>query len=191
MNRFGACLALSLSVLTFACSGSSSGVSDGSNGGNGSGSGSGHGSGSGSGTAGDALFQTPSSTAATPDSIFGLWGGALPEQGWTFDTRLKLDEATFTLGTRCKSPDGQQGGTAVVSAKARVSNDEIDVLETKHDEHKIGDVDCKADIAPSEAKRCLESDKGFEHDCFTLEGTKLTMFGHTPFDKLEMTKISD
>jgi hypothetical protein len=165
------------------CSGSSAGVSDGNGGGGGSG--------SGSGSAGNALFESPSSTSATPDSIFGLWGGVLPEQGWTFDTRVKLDESTFTFATRCKSPDGKQGGVASVTAKARVSNDLIDVLESKHDEQKIGDVDCKADTLPGESKRCAVEDRGFEHDCFSLDGTKLTMFGHTPFDKLEMTKISD
>ncbi len=195
----GASSMVILSLAAAGCSGSDTG-GVGSSGGNGGGTGNGQGSGTGTGTgtgtgsgsAGDALFQSPSSTSATPDSIFGLWGGSLqPGDGWTFDTRIEMAAGSITFATRCTSPDGRTGGIASVSAKARISNDDISVLESKSDEKKLGDVTCRANATPGETKACTPDQKGFEQTCFTLEGTSLTIYGATTFDKLAMTKISD
>jgi hypothetical protein len=195
MNRFYALTLVALALGVYGCSGSTTTGADNNGGGSGSGNGGSSGGGSsnggGSGSLGDSLFATPSSTSATPDSIFGLWGGTLPEQGWKFDTRLKFTDSEVNAATRCQSPDGQQGGIAAIAAKARVTNDDIAVLESKNDEKQLSGITCRASMAPSETKRCDPADKGFEKNCFTLEGTSLTMFGDTPFDKLAMTKISD
>ena len=56
---------------------------------------------------------------------------------WTFDTRVKIDDALITFATKCISPEGKQAGIASVAAKARISNDDISILESKNDEKKL------------------------------------------------------
>jgi hypothetical protein len=191
--RFGLFL---LALSSFACSGSSAtgsgSSSSGSPGKADDGSGPAGGSGTGSGSAGDALFQTPADTSATPDSIFGLWGGSLDNEGFTFDTRVKLASDAMTFAQRCTDDsNGAQGGVASVVAKARVSNDDVTCLESKNDEQKVGSITCRAATTVGDTKRCAPEDKGFESNCFELDGTSLTIFGATSFDKLVLTKISD
>jgi hypothetical protein len=173
-----------------ACSGGGATVG-GDDGDTGGGSGSGSGSGDGIATSdAEALFDADETDDVTPDSIYGLWGGAMKDMDWTFDNRVRLTETSFTLATRCEDPDGAVGGIAAVQAKARVDDSQIAVLESRRDERVLGKITCRASARPGELTRCTEDD-GFQHDCFELDGTSLTLYGATPFDKLAMVKISD
>jgi hypothetical protein len=147
------------------------------------------GTGTGAGAAGEQLFAAPSGDA-TASSIFGLWGGVLKSGELTFDTRMKLEAHSVTFGTRCRLPNGKTSAVASVVAAARVSTEEIAVLETKLDERKTGDITCRASSQVSSLTACAVVD-GFQHDCFALDGLALVFYGTTPFDKIEMTKISD
>lgn len=195
---FGSFLALT------GCSGSAASIpgsrDDGS--GNGSGNGTTNGGGSGGGARngagsttvsaeGAALFDSPSSTDATADSIYGLWGGVIKDLDFTFDTRMRLTADSITFATRCDH-DGTSGAIAGVTAKARVNAEEVAVLESKKDERKLGDLTCRANAHPGNTKRCTNStDNGFQTQCFILNGTELTFYGDSPFDKLSLIKISD
>jgi len=198
---FGSFLALA------GCSGSAASIpgspDDGSGSRNGSGTGTSNGSGSGGGGArsgagsttvsaeGAALFDSPSSTDATADSIYGLWGGVMKDLDFTFDTRMRLTPDSITFATRCDH-DGTSGAIAGVTAKARVNAEEVAVLESKKDERKLGDLTCRANAHPGNTKRCANStDNGFQTQCFILNGTELTFYGDSPFDKLSLIKISD
>jgi hypothetical protein len=180
-----------------ACSGSDiEGTSPGSgsrstSSGSGSGSGSGTGSGSGSASgAAEGLFSAEPGASATPDSILGVWGGSMKELSVTFDTRMKITANDVTFATRCVLDDGRESAVVAVTASARVTNDNIAILESKKDEKNTGGVTCRANARPGETKKCAKVD-GFQKSCFHLDGTQLTIYGTTPFDKLEMTKISD
>jgi hypothetical protein len=188
---------LHVSVIALAgCSGSNAAVGNGggtsAGDGNGGGSGSGGGSSSGSGSAvASSLFDTPSSTDATPDQLYGLWGGSTKTfDEWTFDIRLRLAASDLSVATRCSTPSGDVGGLAGVAVKARVNDDEITVLESKKDEKKVGDVTCRANETPGTTVRC-EKEDGFQTNCFVLDGDALRIYGNSPFDKLELVKISD
>jgi len=197
-SRSRSALVLALSLTAAACSGSPASIGDSHATGSGSGSGSGtsgggSGSGTGDGIAGadaEGLFDAPSDTSATPGSIYGLWGGAMKDMDWTFDSRIRLSAGAFTFATQCISPSGVSGGIAAIRAKARVDANQIAILESRNDEKKVGEINCRANAHPGETNRCAEVD-GFQTNCFVLEGTSLTFYGATPFDKMEMTKISD
>lgn len=139
--------------------------------------------------AGEQLFAAPSGDA-TGSSILGVWGGVIKDGEFTFDTRTKLEAHSVTFATRCQLPNGKTSAVASVVAAARVSNDEIAVLETKNDERKTGDITCRASSHVGSLTACEVVD-GFQHDCFALDGLALVLYGKTPFDKVEMTKISD
>lgn len=135
------------------------------------------------------MFDTPSSTDVTPDSIVGLWGGVLKDLSFTFDLRMRIEVGSVTFATRCDQ-NGTSGAIAGVTAKARVSDSEFAILESKNDERKVGDITCRANAHVGQVRRCAEVD-GFQTKCFVLSGTQLTFYGDSPFDKLDLTKISD
>ena len=145
--------------------------------------------GSGSGSEGASLFDAPGQGDLTPDSIYGVWGGSLVDSGITFDTRWRLSENEITLATRCSLQDGRESETVGVTARARVSRDEITFLESKRDERKAGDFACRVNAQPRTLAAC-DAREGFERDCFRLAGTTLTMYG-SPLEKLELVKLSD
>lgn len=172
-------VSFALALLT-ACSGSSSTVGSGPGaGGTGSGSG---------GSDAAALFDAPSGDA-TGDSIFGVWGGSLVDGSMTFDTRWRFRETEIMLASRCSLSDGQESETVGVTARARVSEDEITFLESKRDEKKTGDITCRVNAQPRTLAAC-DAREGFERDCFRLSGTTLTIYGD-PLEKLELVKLSD
>jgi hypothetical protein len=162
-------------------SGSSSGGSSSSSGG--------ASSSSGGSPAVDGLFQAPSG-GATPDSLYGVWGGSLKDLSFTFDSRIKLSESSMTFATKCVRDDGTQSAVVGVTVAARVNDAEIAVLESKQDEKKTGDITCRANARPGTTKKCEKVD-GFQKECFALDGTKLVIYGTTSFDKMDLTKISD
>lgn len=137
---------------------------------------------------GDALYEAPSAEA-TPDVIHGLWGGAANDGGIDFDIRIRLTPTQLTEAVRC-TRGRDSTPTASVSVKARVSNDEIAVLESKTDERRGADLSCKAAPRPASIARC-KGDRAIERDCFTLSGTSLVMYGESPFETLRLTKLSD
>jgi hypothetical protein len=181
-------VAAGLAIAAFGCSGASgsdvNGGSSGSSGKPGSSGGTGGGS-----SEGAALFDTPSGKA-TPGSIYGVWGGSAEDGGITFDIRYKLNASSVTVAGRC-SKGGATSPVAAVTVKARVSDSEIAILESKEDTQKNGDLTCTARPKPGTIAKCAPKDEGFEHDCFTLSGTTLTLFGTTSFEKVQMTKLSD
>ena len=186
---------LSIAFATFGCSGTDANKDLTTGAGSGTGTGTGTGSGSGSGSGGgsassdnDALFKAPSGRA-TADSVFGLWGGVLQDGNLTFDTRTRLTPATITFATQCLS-NGQTSAVVGVTVAARVSDEEIAVLESKRDEKVTGGVTCRANAAPGTSKRCEKID-GFQSQCFVLDGMQLTIYGATTFDKSVLTKLSD
>jgi hypothetical protein len=184
-------------LLTLGCSGSDvtgtgpgRGSESGSPSESGSGSKTGSGSGSASGSAAEALFTAEPGASATPDSLLGVWGGQMKELSVTFDTRMKIGSSSVTFATRCVMDDGRESAVVAVTASARVTSDNIAILESKKDEKNTGGVTCRANARPGETKRCAKVD-GFQKECFHLDGTALTFYGATPFEKLELTKISD
>jgi hypothetical protein len=148
-------------------------------------------SGSFSSSEGDALYAAPQGSV-TPGSVFGLWGGTAVDGGITFDMRMKVGSRSITLANRCSVPSGKRSEVVSVSAAARVSEESVVVLETKQDAKNDGVVRCSVSLTPRQADRCAADEHpGFERDCFTLEGTRLTLFGETSFEKLSFTKLSD
>jgi hypothetical protein len=197
---------VSVFAATLGCSGSDASIPNPSGSGNassGSSSGDGQSNGNGNGngnkpgdssspmisTEGAALFETPSNTDATPGFIVGLWGGVIKDLSFTFDTRMRIDVGKVTFATRCDH-SGTSGAIAGVTAKARVTDFEFAILESKKDERKLGDITCRANAHVGEVRRCAEPDS-FPTQCFVINGTKLTFYGDSPLDKLELTKISD
>lgn len=164
-------------ILSFAivlgCSGSTSGV----------------GTSSSSGSDGEALFEAPEQTEATPGSILGVWGGTLEDGRITFDTRWRLRKDSITLATRCTFPGGRQSGIVGITARGRVSDGEITFLESKKDENKTGEDFCRVSAQPRSFTAC-DGQPGFERMCFRLDGTTLTLYGDA-LEKLELVKLSD
>jgi hypothetical protein len=138
-----------------------------------------------------ALYDAPSGSA-TPDSIFGVWGGSKTDNGITFDARMKLTKDSATLATRCTVDSTRKvSGIVGITVAARVTDESYVILESKSDEVNEGGVRCSVNLAPREVKRCKAEDKGFEHDCFTVEGTTFTAYGASSFDAIALTKLSD
>ena len=188
-------LALATALVGIGCSGHDASAVDGtgsSSGSSGSSSGgsSSSGGGSSSGGTGAALFDAPTG-AATPDSIFGVWAGTIKGTGVTFDTRMRLAATSATLATRCTLASGASSAVVGVTVAARISADGFVILESKSDKQDDGTVKCAVNVTPKQIKPCSAEDKGFEHDCFALEGTTFTDYGATSFDKSEFTKLSD
>lgn len=141
----------------------------------------------GPGPAADTLFTTPEGDV-TPDAIYGLWGGTLEDNGITFDTRWRFREDQLTLATRCSLRDGRESEVVSVTARARIDEDEITILESKKDEQRSGDFVCRANAQPRTIAAC--GDDGFERECFRLSGTSLTIY-ESPIEKLALVKLSD
>lgn len=180
-------LTVGVALAAFGCSGASGSDVNGSSGSSGA---NGGGAGPGGGASdGEALFDAPSGSA-TPGSIYGVWGGSANDNGITFDMRMKMNASSMTVAARCER-SGTSTPVAGVTVKARITDSEIDVLESAQDERKNGDLTCRASPKPGSIPRCGDKDEGFEHDCFTLSGTSLTIFGTTSFDKMALTKLSD
>ena len=174
-------LACGIALLAIGCSGSGASVADGTSGAPGAPGGSGS----------DAMFAAPSGTA-TPDSIYGLWGGTIEDGSITFDTRMRLSKGSATIAARCTTAEGKHSSTVGVTAAARISDEELAVLESKTDAKDNGVVKCSVSLTPKDVKRCTsDMPKGFERDCFKLEGMTLFEFGKTPLEKIELTKLSD
>lgn len=163
---------IALTVFAVGCSGSTTGVGNSSSG----------------ASAGDALFAAPEGDA-TAGSIYGVWGGSLEDNGITFDTRWRFRESELTLATRCSLRDGRESETVAVTARARVSDEEITILESKKDEKRAGDFYCRANAQPRTLAAC-DDREGFERECFRLSGTTLTIY-ESPIEKLELVKLSD
>ena len=185
-------LALATALVGIGCSGHDASAIDGTSSSSGAAGTPGSSSSSGSaGSAADALFEAPTGTA-TPDSIYGVWGGTLKDNGTTFDTRMKLSATSATLATRCTLANGASSAVVGVTVAARISADGFVILESKSDKKDDGTVRCAVNATPKQIKPCTADEpKGFEHDCFLLEGTTFTDFGSTAFDKSEFTKLSD
>ncbi len=137
------------------------------------------------------LFEDSGSTA-TAGSVEGLWGGVLesPASTWSFDSRLRIGPTSITFATRCRASNGAEGAIAAVTTRARVSANEIAILESKEDKRTLGDITCRASSRPGSAKRC-DAAAFTKTSCFELEGTSLTIYGDSPLDKLELTKLAD
>jgi hypothetical protein len=141
---------------------------------------------------GASMFEAPSG-AATPGSIYGVWGGTLVQGDLSFDTRMRLASGSVTVASRCsRSSDGARSGIVGVTAAARINADAMEILESKSDTKDDGVLRCSVNVAPQNLARCAAGQPaGFERGCFTLDGTKLVEFASNGLDKLELTKLSD
>jgi hypothetical protein len=171
-------VAVGLASLAMGCSGASSG-----DGGAGA---------DGVPAAGAAMFEAPSG-AATPGSIYGVWGGTLVQGDLAFDTRMRFASGSVTVASRCtRTSDGARSGIVGVTAAARITADSMQILETKSDTKDDGVLKCSVGVTPLQLGRCAaDQPAGFERGCFKLDGTKLVEFGTNGLDKLELTKLSD
>jgi hypothetical protein len=171
-------VAVGLASLAVGCSGASTG--DGGAGG------------AGVPSVGASMFDAPSG-AATPGSIYGVWGGTLVQGDLAFDTRMKLASGSVTVASRCtRTSDGARSGIVGVTAAARITADAMDVLESKSDTKDDGVLKCTVNVTPRQLPRCAAGQPaGFERGCFKLDGTTLVEFGTNGLDKLELTKLSD
>ena len=184
-------LALATALVGIGCSGHDVTGVDGPSGASSGSSSSSSSSSGGAGTAADALFEAPTGVA-TPDSIYGVWGGTLTDNGTTFDTRMKLSATSATLATRCTLASGASSAVVGVTVAARISAEGFVILESKSDKKDDGTVRCAVNATPKQIKPCgADQPKGFERDCFVLEGTTFTDYGATTFEKSEFTKLSD
>jgi hypothetical protein len=141
---------------------------------------------------GASMFEAPSG-AATPGSIYGVWGGTLVQGDLAFDTRMKLASSTVTVASRCtRTTDGARSPIVGVTSAARITADSMQILETKSDTTDDGVLKCTVGTTPLQLARCgADQPAGFERGCFKLDGTKLVEFGTNGLDKLELTKLSD
>jgi hypothetical protein len=147
--------------------------------------------GSGSPSGKNPIFDPPpSGKSATPDSVFGLWGGAIDRGGIKFDTRFKLTSSSMTAATRCIYRDGTPTLEAQVTVAARVTEEEIATLESDVNESVSGKATCRTEVDVVERKRCA-SDAFQKTECFELAGRKLTFYGKTPLESTALTKLSD
>ena len=118
-----------------------------------------------------------------------MWGGTTKLQTVTIDVRIRFDEGAILFAARCTSGDHASVDVAV-SGKARISNDLMEVLESKEDVKTIAGTQCRASIQAGRTPQCGGTDAS-QTDCFHLSGTKLTMYGSSALSKLELTRISD
>lgn len=137
---------------------------------------------------GAALFDAPSGTA-TPGSIYGLWGGPASDMGVSFDMRMQIGPSSVRFATQCEE-NGVRPPVAAVTARARVTSEEIAVLESKEHVTSQSGVTCKSTLRVYTVRRC-EVRSGFERECFTLDGTQLVIYGKSSLEKIALTKISD
>ena len=135
---------------------------------------------------GDSLFVAPSGEA-TPDDIYGTWGGAMKRANVTFDTRMRFAKDRATVAAKCQLDDGRTTDVASVTVTARVDANEITLLESRRDERKLGDFSCYANAHPETLKAC--ADDFVKTNCFELSGTSLTIYGEA--EQLELTKLAD
>jgi hypothetical protein len=147
-----------------------------------------------SGESGAATFAglfAESPRAPSPGKIGGLWGGqtkAPTNPDFEFDFRYEFRPTRLTAANRC-SYKGQQGPTAGVAVLARISEQEITVLENKKDEQALSGVTCS--VAPPAIVIPACPQTGAPSQCFKLAGTELTIVGDTEFSTLKLTKIRD
>ena len=109
---------------------------------------------------------------------------------WSFDTRVRISATSITFATRCQRTDGAKGGIAAVTSRARVTSSRMEILESKDDARTLDDITCRASTRPGSSERCSASALS-RTECFEISGTSLVLYGATPLDKLELTKISD
>lgn len=134
---------------------------------------------------GAALFAA--SGEATPDDIFGVWSVPVQSDGpHTLEAMTRFASDRIEMGARCTLDSGEVA-IAGTSARARVSNREISVLEATEDKRPVGEGTCRMRTHVNTAKACEE--EPFVN-CFVLDGTTLTLYA-TPLEKSVATKISD
>jgi hypothetical protein len=146
-----------------------------------------------------ALFGPPASTSATPNKLNGLWAG---ESEQFTDLRIKFDDDTFLIATRCNA-DTVVGLTAT----ARISSSSISILESKSaappppppgslpTKYNPG---CSINLKPVEITRCTSitqveaENEGLssEGGCFYISSTKLNFY-NTFLSGAKLTKLSD
>ena len=138
------------------------------------------------------MFQSPTGSA-TPDSIYGLWGGLKKDGVLSSDTRMRFSKDSAIIAMRCRlDSNGKASAVVSVASAARVMEESIVLLDSKTDRNDDLGVPCVVNVSPREVKRCAASvTGGFEHDCFKVEGTQLTDYGMSSFDAMAMTKLSD
>jgi hypothetical protein len=139
-------------------------------------------SGSATGSEWESLFEAPSNTTATPDSLFGRWSG---HAGTQDDLRLVLTATTVTQARHCAAFGSTPATTIGASAKARVTESSIATLETK----AIGSFPCDVAIHSNELVAC-NFDTGRMSNCFELSGTTLRLYQDSD-GMTDYTKLSD
>src|SRR5262249_48674501 len=120
----------------------------------------------------------------------GVWSSPKTHNGpLTIESRTRFSKNAMDVAVRCTRNDTDESLVAGVTVSARIGNDEVAVLEDKTDERKKGDFDCSASAHTNTTKACEPND--VRANCFVLDGTTLTLYGSSPIESLEMTKISD
>jgi hypothetical protein len=126
----------------------------------------------------DALFGPPRTSALTPNSIDGLWGGTTSDSGFTFDARFDIAPDSMVIANRCHFPDNSQL-TVGVTVAATASNTDLMVKESQTATAKVNGDECHVTASPRDLQ-------------VTLSGTTLTLTD--PNDQtmsLSLIKISD
>jgi hypothetical protein len=113
----------------------------------------------------DPLFEMSASTAATPDSLTGLWSGAA-----TFgsdDVRLVITSSEVSIALRCQDPN-RPTMTVGLTVNAEVTAAGIRVLESK----STGTTPCRIVVRPQSMGRC-STGGSVGLNCFDIYGTQL------------------
>lgn len=136
---------------------------------------------------GEALFAVAGT--ATPDDVHGVWSSrTLAGEDIEGNLRVRFSPESVEAAARCTLLS--TGGTlfAYVRGRARISNSEISVLESKIDTRFLGDLRCSTNIDIATTPVCEGETRS---RCFLLEGSRLTIFGATSGQVDELVKISD
>lgn len=140
---------------------------------------------------GAALFSDNGGTA-TPNAVVGLWSATVTDQGIKLDLRMRLSPTKADSAVKCTLSNGDVLPIAGTSSGASVSNSKIEVLANNEDVRRKGGITCTATLSKSSVSACPEDESDEEHQqCFVVDGKKLRIYGNTPSDVAEFSKVRD
>jgi hypothetical protein len=144
---------------------------------------------------GTALFSV--SGSATPDQIFGVWGmPSANADSVRINGRTRFTADSVEAAAQCVDNATQAQVIADVTARARVSNKEVDVLEANTDVRTLTangvTGHCNATTSVNSSAQCTPSALAslVPRSCFDLKGTTLTIYDELGVSE-KWTKISD
>jgi hypothetical protein len=124
----------------------------------------------------------------TSGVVTGLWGGFSTLDDTTLESRFRFSNGAVTVARRC-SKGGVQTPIAYAKAGARISENEITVLEDKRDTTTAGDVTCVVELSRGTIRRCDEA-RDATTTCFSIAGKRLVFYGPAE-EAIEFEKKAD